>query len=717
MSLIRINGLFIKSCFSVRCIQFSSIVFNVSLRKKYCTVPIATQNALLDIDKLPRYREINGETVTYAIPALIKEAEKNFEAYEAELLSKNNFTWQNVVVESESLFQRFQLAWGAVSHLHSVRNDESLRSAKETVQPAVVSMSHKIMQSGVVFKALEYLDSQNKSSAAEKRILQSSLRDMKDSGVHLQGEEKIRFNEISQKLAELQMKFSNNVLDSTKNFSYLIVNKADTNGLPDSLLAAMAHSAGSSDASIGPWKVTLDMSCFLPFMKYCTNRNLREKVYLAYIARASQGDSDNTDIIESVRLLRKEMSLLLGFESYATLSLNRKMAKVPSAVWDMIIELRDNVKEVANQELKSLEEFAQQNGHDGDLMHWDLSFWSEKQKENLFSVQEEKLREYFPLETVLNGLFELCKKLFDIHIEEVCDGSVETWHEDVRFFNINDNVGNIIASFFLDPYTRPHEKNGGAWHNSALDLNEALDTRPVSYLICNQRPPVGSDVPSLMTLNEVRTLFHEFGHGLQHMLTTVKYPSAAGINNIEWDAVELPSQFMENWLYDWNTMRRISSHYVTGDHLPDEIFQQLIASKNYQAGLANLRQVYFAALDMELHTSDDDWMSVMQKVSGEYTVLTPLPEDKFPCSFMHIFAGGYAAGYYSYKWAEVLSADAFSAFEEIGLDDEDGVQRLGRRFRDTILAKGGSIHPEDNFIDMRGRKPTVRALLKSYGFK
>jgi len=703
----------LRNCLSVRCIQFSSIISNLTVKRKYCGKPPDAANALLNIDKLPQYRSITGESVESAIPILVSEAETNFKKYEADLESTKNYTWQNVVSRPELLFKQFELAWGAVSHLHSVKNNDNLRKAKETVQPSVVAMGQRTAQSRIVFEALEQLDGRQDLSSAQKRITESSIKSMRNAGVHLQGEEKMRFNEISQQLAELGMKFSNNVLDSTKAFSYTITNKEDTAGLPDSLLSLMAASSGASDASTGPWKVTLDMPCFIPFMKYSENTELREKVYLAYISRASAGETDNTDIIENIRKLRKEKSAILGFNNYSELSLDRKMAKTPSAVWEMIGELKMKIKDVAREEIDSLTEFAHSNGHKGDLAHWDFAFWSEKQKEHLFNIKEEQLREYFPLERVLPGLFMLSKSLFGIEIEEA-DGSVETWHDDVRFFNIKDQQGVVLASFFLDPYARSHEKNGGAWFNSALGLNEAFGTRPVAYLICNQRPPVG-DVPSLMTLNEVTTLFHEFGHGLQHMLTTVQYPGAAGINNVEWDAVELPSQFMENWLYDWKTMQNISSHYISGESLPEELFQQIVKSKNYQAGMANLRQLYFSALDMELHASEEHWKAVMDRVSDEYTILKPHMEDRFPCGFMHIFAGGYAAGYYSYKWAEVLSADAFSAFEEVGLDNDDEIRRLGRKFRDTILAKGGSIHPEDNFVDMRGRKPNVTALLKSYG--
>jgi len=728
MSLVKINHQ-LKNCFSVRCIQFSSIIFNIKPKYKYCTVSgvskhsdAAGTNHLLEIKKLPEYNRITGETVESAIPILVEKVEKDFKDYEENLKENRiNYTWENAVTLPDSILRTFELAWGAVSHLHSVRNNLALREAYGKVQPSVVSMATKISQSRPVFDAVKHLELQsNGFESAQKRIIATLIKGARNSGVHLEGDDKEKFNDITQKLAKLGITFSNNVLDSTKAFSHIIYDKKDTAGLPDSLLSSMASAAGSTlnmtaDASSGPWKLSLDIPCFMPFMMYSKNRELREMVYLAYISRASNGETDNTENIESIRQLRRDKSSLLGFESYSDFSLDKKMAKTPSAVWDMINDLKKKVRLVAQNEYSILQAFANDHGHVGELKHWDSAYWSEKQKEKLFNFKEEELRDYFPVEKVLNGLFMLCNNLFGIKITEVEKGTVETWNSDVRYFVITDsNNSNVIASFFLDLYARPNEKNGGAWFNSALGRNDALGWTPVAYLICNQRSPVG-DSPSLMTINEVQTLFHEFGHGLQHMLTEVKYPAAAGINNVEWDAVELPSQFMENWLYDWNTIKQISSHYVTGEHLPIELFKQINKAKNYQAGMANLRQLYFSALDMELHTSQDDWKTVMNRISDEFTVLKPHIEDRFPCSFLHIFAGGYSAGYYSYKWAEVLSADAFSSFEDIGLDNREELAKLGRKFRNTILAKGGSVHPEDNFVDFRGRKPDVDALLKSYG--
>lgn len=451
-------------------------------------------------------------------------------------------------------------------------------------------------------------------------------------------------------------------------------------------------------------------------MKYSQNRSLREQLYMAYITRASQGESDNSNIIEEIRKLRHEKATLLGFENYAMLSLDSKMAGSPSEVWKMITDLHSKSKLAAEKELINLQNFAQENGFVDDLKHWDIAYWSQKQKEHLFSFTDEELRPFFPLPRVLEGLFKLSSELFGIVIKSA-DGEAEVWHPDVRFFHIMDERGYHIASFYLDPYSRPAEKSGGAWMDQCLDRSELLNRKPVAYLICNQSPPGADGTPSLMTFRDVETLFHEFGHGLQHMLTTVPYSDAAGIRNVEWDAVELPSQFMENWLYDKTTMNLVSGHHRTNDTLPDELFQQVCKARRFMAGSQMLRQLYFGALDMELHTSSEPWLAVLERISSKYTVLKPLDQDRFPCSFLHIFASGYAAGYYSYKWAEMMSADAFSAFEEVGLTNRKELSTIGKRFRDTILASGGARHPRDVFQDFRGRPVASDALLKSYGLQ
>ncbi len=414
--------------------------------------------------------------------------------------------------------------------------------------------------------------------------------------------------------------------------------------------------------------------------------------------------------------LRQEKANLLGFSSYAQLSLSKKMAPDVAAVEKLLEELRQVSYEAAKAEFADLQSYAGKE----ELHHWDISYWAEKQQEEKFAFNEEELRPYFPLPQVLEGLFNLSKHLFGITITPA-DGQAPLWHEDVRYFQIANETGDAIASFYLDPYSRPSEKRGGAWMDECLTRAKLHDglRLPVAYLVCNQTPPV-ADKPSLMTFNEVETLFHEFGHGLQHMLTQVDYPGAAGINNVEWDAVELPSQFMENWCYHRPTLFGMAKHYETGETLPEHYYHKLKAAKNYRSGTAMLRQLYFSKLDLELHhryepQGKETPQDVRNRVAQTTTVLPPLPEDSFLCAFSHIFAGGYAAGYYSYKWAEVLSSDAFAAFEEAGLSNDSAIAAIGKRFRDTVLALGGSIHPLAVFQAFRGREPQTEPLLRHSG--
>lgn len=558
-------------------------------------------------------------------------------------------------------------------------------------------------------------------SMAQQRIITAAIRETELSGVGLQGEKAKRFNEIQLELAELTTQFSNNVLDATKAFNLDLTDPADIAGLPPSLLAqaAQASRAGGQEQATpesGPWRITLDYPSYVPFMQHSQQRHLREQVYKALVSRAAGGEWDNAAPIERILTLRREMSQILGFESYATMSLASKMAPNVAAVEDLLESLRQASFDAAHRELDELREFAKTT----DLQPWDVAYWSERLREQKYDFNAEELRPYFPLEQVLSGLFNLANQLFGVSIESA-DGQAAVWHKDVRYFQVKNEQGEAIAYFFLDPYSRPAEKRGGAWMNDCVGREKLADTvrLPVAYLVCNQSPPVG-DQPSLMTFAEVETLFHEFGHGLQHMLTTVDFASASGINNVEWDAVELPSQFMENWCYHRPTLLSLGKHYQTGEPLPDHYYQKLVAAKNFMSGSAMLRQIHFSWVDIELHhryqpSPGKAANDVRLELAKKTTVLTPIPEDQFLCSFGHIFAGGYAAGYYSYKWAEVLSADAFGAFEDAGLDNVEAVQKTGRRFRDTVLALGGSQPPLEVFKSFRGREPEAEALLRHSG--
>ena len=691
---------------------------------------IVTENPLLIGKGLPPFDAIKAEHVVPAITQILAELEKELSSLEATVKP----TWSGLVEPLQGIVERLNWSWGTIGHLTGVKNSPELRTAHETMQPQVVQFWNKFSQSKPLYDAFKALRSGSEwesLDSAQKRIVESSIRDSELSGVGLEGDQKERFNAIQMELAEIGTKFSNHVLDSTKAFSLTLTNKDEVDGLPPSLLSLAAQSARTECAENattenGPWRITLDFPSYGPFMQHSTRRDLREKLYKAFMSRASSGELNNWPLIDRILELRKEKAALLGFSSYAELSLASKMAPNVEAVEALLEELRGASYDAAIKDLENLKAFAATKGSPEaqDLKHWDISFWPERQREEKFAFSAEELRPYFPLPQVLDGLFTLVNRLFGVTVT-AADGEAAVWHEDVRYFQIADEKGNAIAYFYLDPYSRPAEKRGGAWMDECIVRAKIIDvdgkkTRlPVAYLVCNQSPPVDGK-PSLMNFIEVETLFHEFGHGLQHMLTKVDHPGAAGINNIEWDAVELPSQFMENWCYDRATLFGMAKHYETGETLPEHYYQKLLAARNYMSGSGMLRQLHFSLVDIELHHryqpgGEESVTDVRNRIAKTTTVLPPLPEDSFLCAFGHIFAGGYAAGYYSYKWAEVLSADAFSAFEEAGLENEDAIASTGARFRDTILGLGGSLHPMEVFKAFRGREPSTKPLLVHTG--
>jgi oligopeptidase A len=683
-----------------------------------------TKNPLLIGKGLPLFNEIKAEQVVPAITQLLQELDEGVSKLEESVTP----TWSGLVEPLTAIDERLGWSWGIVGHLMGVKNSPELREAYEKMQPEVIKFYTKLTQSKPLYEAFKGIKDGaewDKLEPAQQRIVESSIKDFELSGVGLAGETKDRFNQIQLESGELSTKFSNNVLDATKAFKLKLTDKKDVEGLPPSALGLMAQTAkaeGDEEATAenGPWVVTLDYPSYVPYMKYATNRELREKLYKAFVSRAASGELDNRGNIDRILELRKEKANILGFANFAELSLAKKMATDVDAVQNLQEDLRVASFDAAIKEFEELKAFAGQN----ELKHWDTTYWAEKQREAKFDFNEEELRPYFSLPKVLDGLFGLAHRIFDITIT-AADGKAPVWHEDVRYFQIADENGKEIAFFYLDPYSRPAEKRGGAWMNDCVGrakvtVEGKTQTRlPVAYLTCNQTPPV-DDKPSLMTFGEVTTLFHEFGHGLQHMLTTIDYPGAAGINNVEWDAVELPSQFMENWCYDRSTLFGMAKHYQTGETLPEEYYQKLVAAKNYMSGSGMLRQLHFGMLDMELHSNYEPGGTetpndVRDRLAKTTSVLQPISEDNFLCSFGHIFAGGYAAGYYSYKWAEVLSADAFAAFEEAGLEDEDAVKSIGKKFKDTVLSLGGSLHPMEVFKSFRGREPNTEPLLRHSG--
>jgi oligopeptidase A len=686
----------------------------------------ATDNPLLLGKGLPPFDTITPEHVVPAMTQLLEELDRSLTTLEANVIP----TWTGLVEPLDEITDRLGWSWGIVGHLMGVKNSPQLREAHQTMQPAVVQFYTQLGQSKPLydgFKALQSSAEWETLDEAQQRIVEAAIRDAQLSGVGLEGEAKERFNTIQLELADLSTQFSNHVLDATKAFSLTLTQTEQVSGLPPSLLslaAQTARMAGEENATPenGPWQITLDFPSYGPFMQHSTRSDLREKLYKAFLSRASSGELDNAPLIDQILALRQEQAQLLGFDNYAELSIASKMASGVAAVEGLMEGLRQVSYNAAQQELAELQKFAESRGYTQALKHWDISYWAERQREAKFDFTEEELRPYFPLPQVLDGLFGLAQRLFAVTVTPA-DGKSPIWQEEVRYFQIADETGNPIAYFYLDPYSRPAEKRGGAWMDECVSRVKLTDfgtvRLPVAYLVCNQTPPVDGK-PSLMTFAEVETLFHEFGHGLQHMLTRVDYLGASGIRNVEWDAVELPSQFMENWCYDRATLFSMAKHYKTGETLPDSYYQKLLGSRTYMSGSGILRQLHFSWVDLELHAhyqpgGAETVRDVRDRLAKTTTILPPLAEDNFLCAFGHIFAGGYAAGYYSYKWAEVLSADAFAAFEEAGLDNEAAISETGKRFRETVLAKGGSQHPMEVFKAFRGREPSTEALLRHSG--
>lgn len=676
---------------------------------------------------LPRFDRIRPEDVVPAVGQVLSTARQKLERLEKNLSA----TWTGVLEPLEEIGHPFEYAWGPVSHLLSVKNSPELREAHEAMLGEIVSFGLQVKQSEPIYRALNDIHSSDQWQSlneAQRRVVEARRRDARLAGIGLSDEQRERFNEISRELSQLGTEFANHLLDATKAFVLILSDKCDVDGLPPSLLqlAAQSYNDGKDDnqpsatPEKGPWRITLDAPSFAPFLQHSRRRSLREKMYRAFVMRASAGEFDNSELIRRILTLRREKAQLLGYDQYAEVSLAEKMAPNVAAVQELFETLRLASWQPAKSDMRDLEQLAADSGFTEPLKHWDIAFWAERLREKRFDYTDEELRPYFSLDRVLDGLFALVGRLFGITVKSA-SGQASVWHDDVRFFHVADENGDHIASFYLDPYTRPENKRGGAWMDDCLSRRR-VDGQlqlPVAHLVCNATPPVG-DKPSLMTFREVETLFHEFGHGLQHMLTRVDYADVSGVNGVEWDAVELPSQFMENWCYHKPTLLGMTAHYETGEPLPDDLFAKIYTARTFRSGSSMLRQLLFGMTDMALHTEyDPDGVEsvydVQRRISEKTSVLPLLPEDRSLCGFQHIFAGGYAAGYYSYKWAEVLSADAFSAFEEAGLENNEADAETGRRFRDTVLACGGGRHPMDVFKDFRGREPNPDALLRHSG--
>ena len=672
-------------------------------------------NPLLSHADLPAFSDIKPAQVTSALDQVLQT---NRQWLEQTLANNTGFTWNNLVTPLNEAGNRLERMWSPVSHMNAVVNTDELRKAYNANLPKLSDYHTEIGQNEVLYNAIKSLrETEQGLNAAQLKDLDDSLLSFKLSGIGLPAEQKARFKDLSQQLSQLNSKFSDNVLDATNAWSKHITDVQDLEGLPESALEMAAQTA--QQRGLDGWVITLQFPSYIAVMTYANNRQLREELYQAYTTRASElganPEWDNTQVMQDILQLRGEEAQLLGYATYADLSLATKMAENPQAVLTFLEDLAQRSKPFAEQEFAEIQAFAREHYGLEQVKVWDAPYISEKIKQARFDFSEEDLKPYFPANRVIEGLFSLVQQLFGIQIQQVTEG-VDLWHPDVRFYHVYDKQGQLQAKFYLDLYARQH-KRGGAWMSDfcgRFQRTEGLQI-PVAFMTCNSAAPVG-DKPALFTHDEVVTLFHEFGHGLHHMLTQVDYPDIAGINGVEWDAVELPSQFMENWCWERSVLNRISGHWQTGEPIPDDLYNKMQAARHFQTAMATVRQLEFAIFDMRLHMDTQAAeagraQALLNEVRQQVAVVPYPAFNRMANTFTHVFAGGYAAGYYSYKWAEVLSADAFARFEEEGLFDAG----VGEAFLQEVLQVGGSRPAMESFIAFRGRKPQVDALLRHSG--
>ncbi len=669
---------------------------------------------------LPRFSDLRPEAIEPELDRLLAE---NRRVLEALLDESGTCTWDNLIVPLEEMDDRLNRFWSPVSHLHAVADNEELRRAYNACLPKLTEYATEMGQNVRLFEACKRIfegEEYRNMDTARRKVIDNMLRDFRLGGVDLDEGKKQHFRDIQQRLSKAQTKFEENLLDATHGWSKHITDENDLRGLPESALALAQQNAREQGRD--GWLLTLDIPSYLPVIQYAEDSELRREMYEAFVTRASEtgpdaGKWDNSDLMVEILALRAQEAELLGFNNYAELSLVPKMADNPDTVMEFLRDLASHSRPVAQREYEELVAFARDSDNVDTLNAWDMAFYSEKLRQHKFEFSQEDLRPYFPVSQVIDGLFRVVNKLYGLDIRE--RQGVDTWHPDVTFYDILDADGELRGSFYLDLYARRH-KRGGAWMDECLIRKRIGETTqvPVAYLTCNFTPPVDGE-PSLLTHDEVTTLFHEFGHGLHHMLTLVDYPSIAGINGVPWDAVELPSQFMENWCWERESLDLFARHYRTGDPLPEDLLASMQRARNFQSGMQMVRQLEFSLFDFRLHTAapapqtGGDVQALLNEVRDEVAVVIPPDYNRFQHSFAHIFAGGYAAGYYSYKWAEVLSADAFSKFEENGIFN----RRTGDQFLHCILEQGGARDPMDLFVEFRGRKPTVDALLRHSGIQ
>ncbi|MFT5394966.1 MAG: oligopeptidase A [Gammaproteobacteria bacterium] len=675
------------------------------------------KNPLIQTEGLPAFENINASYIEPAIDQLLSESRSTVQSL---LANTTDYNWDNLLQKLEDMDDQLNRAWSPASHLHSVADNDQLREAYNACIAKLSDYSTEMGQNEELFHAYEQIakaDSFNSLTTAQQKIITNALRDFQLSGIALDTKAKERYKVIQQQLSKLQTKFEENLLDATQAWKKLITDKDELAGLPESCLALAAQTAKNENKE--GWLFTLEFPSYMPVMQYADNANLRREIYEAYVTRASDkgpiaGQFDNSEIMTEILKYRTEKAKLLGFESYAHYSLATKMAENPDEVLGFLNDLAERTKTYAEQEFAELTKFAKETANSSKLEAWDVTYYSEKLRQKKFDISQEVLRPYFPVHQVLEGLFAITTKLYDVTIQQ--REGVQVWHKDVMFFDILDSQGITQSSFYLDLYARQH-KRGGAWMDECIvrKKSSAGIQNPVAYLTCNFTPPVG-EKPALLTHDEVTTLFHEFGHGLHHMMTRVEYSGVSGINGVPWDAVELPSQFMENWCWEKEALDLFARHIDSGELLDDELFEKMTRARTFQAGMQMVRQLEFSLFDYRLHmefaTNESlDIQDMLNEVREKVAVVEAPDFNRFQHSFAHIFAGGYAAGYYSYKWAEVLSADAFSKFEERGIFDKT----TGKEFLQSILEQGGSREPMDLFVEFRGRKPSIEPLLRHSG--
>ena len=666
-------------------------------------------NPFLVRNKLPDFRSVKPRHVLPALNKIITENKKIILQLES---ADDSPTWENFVIPLEKCSEKLNRVWSYVNHINAVKSSTSYRKAYNQTLSKVTEYSSDLGQSYILYKKYKTLLKKNRGlNASQKKLIKNEITSFELSGVALPEKQKVKFKEIQSNLSKLSSSFDENILDSINSFKLVITDKNSLKGIPNDVINSALMRAKTKKSK--GWLFTIDFPSYLPIMQYADNRKLRKDIYYAYSTKASslfKKEFDNTNNINNILKLKYQLSKLLGYPNISSMLLRTKMAKSSKEVTSFLSKLTKNATKAALRDIADIKDIAKEFNIT-EPKAWDIPFLSEKLKKRRFNITDDEIKQYFPVNNVLNGLFNICKKIYGLTIYEK---KASTWHKDVKFFEIYDKKKELVGKFYLDLYAREH-KRGGAWMDEAISKYKFENEKdnPVAFLTCNFMPPTNSN--AYLTHDEVITLFHEFGHGLHHLLTEVTEYSISGIKGVEWDAVELPSQFMENYCWEWSVIKDMSYNNKTKTYMPKNLFTKLLESKNFQSGMQTLRQVEFALFDIKLHSEynpkNKNFMKILEGVRAKVSIIDAPRWNKFPHSFSHIFSGGYSAAYYSYKWAEVLSADAYSLFEEIGILSKTA----GSKFRKEILSKGGSRSAMESFIAFRGRKPNIQALLAHHG--